>query len=53
MDFGALDTDASVARVEANGGSVIWKPVDHPAGRLSTVADDQGARFSILAVTTR
>jgi uncharacterized protein len=53
VDFGALDTDASVARVEANGGSVIWKPVDHPAGRLSTVADDQGARFSILAVTTR
>ncbi len=49
--FGAADTDASVARVQANGGSVIWEPKDHPYGRLSRVADDQGARFSILAVT--
>jgi uncharacterized protein len=51
VDFGVADTDASVARVRASGGSVIWEPMDHPAGRLSTVADDQGARFSLLAVT--
>jgi predicted enzyme related to lactoylglutathione lyase len=50
--FGATDTDASVARVQANGGSVIWEPVDHPYGRLSTVADDQGARFSLLGITS-
>jgi uncharacterized protein len=49
--FGAADTDASVARVQANGGSIIFEPIDHPYGRLSTVADDQGARFSILGVT--
>ena len=49
--FGAADTDASVARVQANGGSVIWKPIDHPYGRLSTVADDQSARFSLLGIT--
>ena len=49
--FGAVDTDASVVRVQANGGSVIFEPVDHPYGRLSTVADAQGARFSILGLT--
>jgi uncharacterized protein len=49
--FGAVDTDASVARVQANGGSVIREPIDHPYGRMSTVADDQGAVFSLLGVT--
>jgi predicted enzyme related to lactoylglutathione lyase len=49
--FGAADTDASVARLQANGGSVVFEPIDHPYGRLSTVADDQGARFSLLGVT--
>jgi predicted enzyme related to lactoylglutathione lyase len=49
--FGTADTDASVARVQANGGSVIREPVDHPYGRMSTVADNQGAAFSLLAVT--
>jgi predicted enzyme related to lactoylglutathione lyase len=48
--FGAADTDASVARVQANGGSVIREPIDHPYGRMSTVADDQGAAFSLLEV---
>ena len=36
---------------EANGGSVIREPIDHPYGRMSTVADDQGAVFSLLGVT--
>jgi hypothetical protein len=49
--FGAADTDASVARVQANGGSVIREPIDHPYGRMSTVADDQGGVFSLLGVT--
>jgi hypothetical protein len=47
--FGAANMDASVARVQANGGSVICEPVDHPYGRMSTVADDQGAVFSLLS----
>jgi uncharacterized protein len=51
--FGAADTDASVVRVQANGGSVIWEPIDHPYGRLSTVADDQGARFSLLGLRSK
>jgi predicted enzyme related to lactoylglutathione lyase len=49
--FGAADTDASVARVQASGGSVIRAPADHPYGRMSTVADNQGAVFSLLAAT--
>jgi uncharacterized protein len=49
--FDAADTDASVARVQANGGSVIREPIDHPYGRMATVADDQGALFSLLGVT--
>jgi predicted enzyme related to lactoylglutathione lyase len=49
--FGAADTDASVARAQASGGSVIRVPIDHPYGRMSTVADDQGALFSLLGVT--
>jgi uncharacterized protein len=49
--FGTADTDASVARVQASGGSVVREPVDHPYGRMSTVADNQGAVFSLLPVT--
>ncbi len=49
--FGAADTDASVARVQATGGSVIREPIDHPYSRMSTVADDQGAVVSLLGVT--
>jgi uncharacterized protein len=51
--FGTADTDVSVARVRANGGSVIREPIDHPYGRMSTVADDQGGVFSLLGVTPR
>ena len=51
--FGVADTDASVARVQANGGSVTREPIDHPYGRMATVADDQGALFSLLGVTPR
>lgn len=48
--FGTQNTDASVARVQGNEGSVLREPIDHPYGRMSTVADDQGAVFSLLAV---
>jgi predicted enzyme related to lactoylglutathione lyase len=50
--FSAADTDATTARAQAKGGSVVWEPKDHPSGRLSTVTDDQGAHFSILALTS-
>ncbi len=50
--FSVADTDATTARAQAKGGSVVWEPEDHPSGRLSTVTDDQGAHFSILALTS-
>jgi predicted enzyme related to lactoylglutathione lyase len=36
---------------DMSGGAVIREPIDHPYGRISTVADDQGAVFSLLGVT--
>jgi hypothetical protein len=39
-----------VTRLQANGGSVVREPIDHSYGRLSTVADDQGAVISLLGV---
>jgi predicted enzyme related to lactoylglutathione lyase len=50
--FSATDTDATTAVAQAKGGSVVWEPEEHPSGRLSTVTDDQGAHFSILARTS-
>ena len=49
--FGTVDTDASVARVEGNGGSVIRPAQDSPYGRMAAVADDQGAVFSLISVS--
>jgi len=46
--FGTADTDASVAAVTQRGGSVIRPASDSPYGRLATVADDQGAIFSLI-----
>lgn len=49
--FGTVDTDASMARVEANAGSIIRPASDSPYGRMGVVADDQGAVFSLISVT--
>ena len=49
--FGAADTDATLARVIGEGGSTISEPYDSPYGRVATVTDDQGARFSVLGIT--
>ena len=46
--FGTADTDASVVAVTQRGGSVIRPASDSPYGRLATVADDQGAIFSLI-----
>lgn len=43
------DTDASVHQVVKLGGSVIRPPEDSPYGRIATVADNQGASFSLMA----
>jgi predicted enzyme related to lactoylglutathione lyase len=47
--FGVDDAEASVARVEQLGGSVVRAPEDTPYGRLATVADPSGAQFKLVA----
>ena len=48
--FGAADTDASLARVQANGGSVTREPIDHPYGRMarSPTTRALSSRYSAL-----
>jgi predicted enzyme related to lactoylglutathione lyase len=48
--FGAIDTDATLARVIGQGGSTLREPTDSPYGRVATVADDQGTVFSLISV---
>jgi len=50
--FGTADTDASVAAATRNGGSVVRPATDSPYGRMATVADDQGAVFSLISLAT-
>ncbi|MFK8033143.1 MAG: VOC family protein [Hyphomicrobiales bacterium] len=43
------DVDACVERVKKAGGSVITAPMDMPGvGRMSTIADPQGARIAVI-----
>jgi predicted enzyme related to lactoylglutathione lyase len=43
------DTDDAVNQLIRLGGSVLRPPTDSPYGRLATVADNQGATFSLMA----
>ncbi|MDQ0793477.1 VOC family protein [Streptomyces sp. B1I3] len=45
--FEVADTDESAARVVELGGHVLQPPRDTPSGRLATVADPEGAVFTI------
>jgi uncharacterized protein len=47
--FAAADTDAAVARATKSGGSVVRPAENSPYGRMATVADDQGAVFSLIS----
>ncbi len=46
--FATADTDASVQRVEALGGTVMVPPFDTPYGRIAVIKDPQGAIFSLI-----
>ena len=48
--FATADTDAAVAVATKNGGTVIRPAEDSPYGRIATVADDQGAIFSLISM---
>ena len=46
------DTDASVAKVRALGGSVLMEPFDSPYGRMAVVTDPYGAQFRLNGPNT-
>lgn len=46
--FGCADVDATTAEVKELGGSVMVEPFDIPVGRMSVVADPQGAVFNLF-----
>lgn len=48
--FGVDDADATVAKAESLGGTVVRPPEDTPYGRLATLADPSGATFRIIQV---
>jgi predicted enzyme related to lactoylglutathione lyase len=50
--FGVADTDATVAKAQELGGSLVDGPRDSPYGRMARLADDQGALFSVMSVPT-
>jgi len=48
--FSVADTDAAVATVIRDGGSVMLPPTDTAAGRMAVVTDAGGAEFCVIAV---
>ncbi|HEY3611496.1 MAG TPA: VOC family protein [Pseudonocardiaceae bacterium] len=48
--FAVEDTDATVAKVTALGGSVVVPPQDIPQGRFAGFSDPHGAMFNVIAL---
>ncbi len=48
--FSVADTDAAVATVTRNGGSVAQAPTDTSVGRMAVVLDASGTQFSLISV---
>jgi uncharacterized protein len=46
--FAVADTDATVAKTTALGGSVMNGPMDIEPGRFAVLADPQGAYFNVI-----
>lgn len=46
--FEVADTDATVTHLTTLGGHILTPPHDSPHGRVATVADPEGARFSVV-----
>lgn len=46
--FGTEDTDATVEKVKAGGGEVLFGPMDIEPGRFATVRDPFGAFFNVM-----
>ena len=50
--FAVADTDATVEKIKELGGRVLNPAFDTSAGRIAIVADNQGAPFGVVSVTT-
>jgi len=48
--YGVDDTDATIAKAEELGGSVLAPAEDTPFGRMATLADPMGATFNVISV---
>jgi predicted enzyme related to lactoylglutathione lyase len=48
--FAVADTDATVARAQELGGSVLFGPMDIRPGRFAVLHDPQGANFAVIKV---
>jgi hypothetical protein len=46
--FGVDDTDTAVAKAVELGGTIVDDAEDTPYGRLATIADPTGARFTLV-----
>ncbi|MGH8868463.1 MAG: VOC family protein [Actinomycetes bacterium] len=51
--FAVADADATIRSVTDHGGSVLHEPVDTPYGRMSVLADPDGAGFAVIASDLR
>jgi uncharacterized protein len=49
VTFSTADADATAARAEELGGTVLIAPLDAPYSRLTVIRDPQGATFSATA----
>ncbi|EFL25501.1 hypothetical protein SSOG_05215 [Streptomyces himastatinicus ATCC 53653] len=47
--FSVENTDRTVAKLSAEGGTVLKPPFDMVAGRMALVQDPQGAPFAVIA----
>ncbi|MFH8380226.1 VOC family protein [Kitasatospora sp. NPDC018058] len=46
--FAVNDTDATIQRLTARGGTVYFGPMDSPFGRFAAVGDQQGTAFGLI-----
>jgi uncharacterized protein len=46
--FAVADTDATVAKAQGLGASVLMGPADIEPGRFAVLSDDVGAVFNVL-----
>jgi predicted enzyme related to lactoylglutathione lyase len=46
--FTTDDTDATVAKAQSLGASIMAPPTDIPPGRFAVIADPQGAMFNVI-----